>query len=437
MRFKPDSMTLRRVACFGLAVTIAALQPMQFAMAAKVGVLLAHGIRDDGRGMEELALSIRRETQAPIKLNSYTWDDKLLVDQANEVQNVLSGVTLKRDDPKETAKYKNKLTGIEEIKTKTPSEFLNKENWFDANSNAVDKILLAGHSQGGLRLRQYLQQVASPTAQNKVAGLITFGTPHKGAAIANNGNGVASSITLGVLGPLAIYNPGVGIVAAIPILGFVNQQVQNFGGRAFDEMKVDSDFVNRLNNKVTKSCGWSVRNEWRQGWFGIWYVVQHWTQTCVENSYPGYKEIPRNVILKAVIGQDNEIDNMIGDTGFNLKGARIALGIWSGALAAMFVAAAIIQWWTAWWFLPAAAMMYNAAAICFDLPNIWKRAVGSWSGDGFMTEDSQDFLSLNVGGNRGDIVRISNAHHAGNTHGEVNEFKTAQLIIGTQKDLAR
>jgi hypothetical protein len=29
---------------------------MQFAMAAKVGVLLAHGIRDDGRGMEELAL---------------------------------------------------------------------------------------------------------------------------------------------------------------------------------------------------------------------------------------------------------------------------------------------------------------------------------------------------------------------------------------------
>jgi triacylglycerol esterase/lipase EstA (alpha/beta hydrolase family) len=211
MRFKPSSMTFRRAVCLGLAVTMTALQPMQFAMAAKVGVLLAHGIQDDGRGMEELAKSIRASTTAPIKLNSYSWDTKLLVNQASEIQTVLAGDKLTRDD--ETKEYTDK-NGVKSTKTRSPADYINTKNWLSSNTD-VDKILLAGHSQGGLRLRQYLQQVASPTAQAKVAGLITFGTPHKGAAIANNGNGVVSAITVGVLGPLG----SVGIVLGIPALG--------------------------------------------------------------------------------------------------------------------------------------------------------------------------------------------------------------------------
>jgi hypothetical protein len=81
--------------------------------------------------------------------------------------------------------------------------------------------------------------------------------------------------------------------------------------------------------------------------------------------------------------------------------------------------------------------LYNAAYICFDLPNIWKRAVGSPAGDGFMTEDSQDFLSLNVGGQKGKTTRIRQGHHAGKTYGEVNATDTAAAIIDMQIRLAQ
>jgi predicted membrane metal-binding protein len=126
---------------------------------------------------------------------------------------------------------------------------------------------------------------------------------------------------------------------------------------------------------------------------------------------------------------------MIEDTGVHLKESRIAIGLLATFSAVWFAALGATLWWTAWWAWPIAAMLYNVAYICYDLPNIWKRAVGSWAGDGFMTEDSQDFLSLNVGGDKGSTTRVRRAHHAGETNGEVNIDETSRLVIETQREL--
>jgi hypothetical protein len=203
-------------------------------------------------------------------------------------------------------------------------------------------------------------------------------------------------------------------------------------------MKVDSDFVNRLNNKISMGCRWTTYSYYvpRVLWWGGYWVT-NWYQVCdVPTNFPGYKPIPSNVVLKAVIGQDNEIDNMIEDTGVHLKESRIAIGSLSLFYAAWFAALGVTLWWNAWWAIPLAVMFTNIAYICFDLPNIWKRAVGSWAGDGFMTEDSQDFLSLNVGGSKGSTTRVRTAHHAGEANGEVNVDETRQLVIETQRQLA-
>ena len=125
----------------------------------------------------------------------------------------------------------------------------------------------------------------------------------------------------------------------IPALGAVNQAVSNFGGAAFNEMKVDSDFINRLNNKPSTQCNWYSYNRWipRVLWWGGYWVTD-WYQKCLPANYPGFKAIPSNVVLKAVIGQDNEIDNMIGDTGTDLKGSRIAIGLLATYYAVWFAA---------------------------------------------------------------------------------------------------
>jgi triacylglycerol esterase/lipase EstA (alpha/beta hydrolase family) len=126
----------------------------------------------------------------------------------------------------------------------------------------VDKIVLVGHSQGGLRSREFLQSVGDRNgdfslARSKVTGLVTMGSPLNGAAIAQNAPGFAAwnigllfassmSSSFWASGQASVWQgPAAAMAAAVVPILITNHVVNDLVGAGRGDMSPNSAMVGR------------------------------------------------------------------------------------------------------------------------------------------------------------------------------------------------
>jgi hypothetical protein len=203
-------------------------------------------------------------------------------------------------------------------------------------------------------------------------------------------------------------------------------------------MTPGSAFLNRINN-VSPGCTWKSRKVWQKlGTSGFW--VNQWYQVCLDAG--GWQGIPKNVATLSIVGQNNNLDAVIGSQGYNIRMGFgsvlgvVAIGLWANA------------WW-AWWWIPSATAASVLSFNLLFLPSIWKsRVVGSDRGDSVVPEDSQNWMgknsrmyaSDNVGGSN-QLLRairpLPDGTHGGSELGEYRHRDTPGLAATFLKDVQR
>jgi pimeloyl-ACP methyl ester carboxylesterase len=134
----------------------------------------------------------------------------------------------------------------------------------------VDKVILVGHSRGGLIVRKYILDRWTHDQTIDVAKVITYGTPHLGAQLANVGEEVIiNGVLMGLAGPIIATNLNL-LLDAIDLIPEAGPQITNEiesamvgaladlmapildSWRAFfesgEELKTNSPFIAALND---------------------------------------------------------------------------------------------------------------------------------------------------------------------------------------------
>jgi pimeloyl-ACP methyl ester carboxylesterase len=382
--------------CF-LIVLIFDLVPFKYAMTQDLYWVFSHGIRADGSGFNTLRSSLG-VTSTSIA-DDYNWKGQTLANQA---------VELAKD-----------INAISTVSTK--------------------KLVVVGHSQGGLRVRQYVQQTGDGATyradRDRVRGLAVIGTPNYGAPIANNGpilvaqafNSVAAVFTYGV------WLPGAYAALQPPIYSASQWIIDDYVGAAIDEMRPDSTFVNRLNNAPQQSCNWQSYTH--RHYFLWWsWSETHWYEVCEDVDFSGFKPIPSNVATMNIIGQNSHFDNWVR-ASFPPILDRQFWAVASTAISALLWALALTTFGAT---IPAAIAFTNLAIFLWALPAMWARALGSDKNDILIPEYSQTLRWKerspgNIGGdpNFSRVVKLPKAYHSGtfaNTTTYTTELKDPSTL---------
>lgn len=427
-------------------ITLSAVALLPGAFAQRMGFELAHGI-NSGYGMFQEAMTTPNGRQT---LEQYL--QKL--DGVARVQGVTCNT--KAFDVNQQV-YENAC----ESHTTSYAKSVNQL------ARDVDKMILVGHSQGGLRSREFLQSVGDRNgdfslARSKVTGLVTMGSPLNGAAIAQNAPGFAAW-NIGLLftssmassfwasGQASAWQgPAAAIAAAVVPILITNHVVNDVVGAGRGDMSPNSAMVGRHNNY---QCRWVLTKQASQVGMGSFSVGQ-WTQVC-DMQNPAYRPLPARVAVMNVVGQDNHLDHFVGLNGHPIKvmadavgllngipianwvstplsnlltaiatatngeavwvAARMGTATYFGVLAAATWAIAWMPW--NWWQIPAAIAQTALATEFAALPWVWNAVVvGSGRGDSIVPEDSQNYMFRNaarLGIGVAMIRNLPDAHHVG------------------------
>jgi len=278
-----------------------------------------------------------------------------------------------------------------------------------------NKLILVGHSQGGLRARQFAQYYRYLQPGANLYGLVTVDSPNQGAPIIVNLPGKIASIDINLR--LATF-PIIAIAeswANCNLECIIRQQgnIAVFGPEAgLQDMRPGSEFLKQLNNTY---CRWESRIEYR--WVGPpgdkeQVAVTVWYEICTTGGRPGFSPIPSNVWTASIIGTNNNVYAMTPEISQYISYiggiGSVATPIWTAALVLTlgFSAAPLV----------AAISLVNEAA---NFQSNWmNQVVGSTQGDAVVPAYSQNMynnLSTGVIGGAGAFTYNVNATHGGNT----------------------
>ena len=319
--------------------------PFKYAMAQNVFWVFSHGIRGTGSDFYTLQNGLGVYNSGSISY-SYDWANQTLVNQAIDLAGDINTVP----------------------------------------NLSTSKVILVGQSQGGLRVRQYLQQTGTSStysaARNRVRSLAVIGAPNYGAPIANNGPGLVSQALSAVSGifTYGLWLPGAYGALQPTIYGASQKIIDNYVGAGINEMRPGSDFVNRLNNAPYQTCSWQSYSHTHYFLWFSWSET-HWYKVCPETNYPGFNPIPSNVATMNIIGQNSNLDNWLR-AGFSPAADR---QMWAIAATAVAALAWGLAFWTFGLTAPAAIAFTNIAIFLWALPAMWARALGSDRNDILIT----------------------------------------------------
>jgi pimeloyl-ACP methyl ester carboxylesterase len=288
------------------------------------------------------------------------------------------------------------------INTEAQAEVMGNRinDYFNDAATDPDKIILIGHSQGGLRARQYAQHTSGLPAFNKnsdptqpdpskkkkmrskIAGVVTIGTPNQGTPLTTNKNWFFNEVK-NTLVAAALFVP-IASLALIPVVGLViielEKLMNQYETATLPDLAPGNSFIQKLDNVNSANCRW------------ILVGTSSWTNICGGNNVGGQPIgdaglIPTGAATLSLVGQNNDFDSYAGALAnvSNLKDVRTGAGVAAIGIAAGFWA---VSWW-AWWWIPAAISWSALSAMIYNLPYRWNDAVGSPKNDSFIPEDSQ------------------------------------------------
>ncbi len=315
----------RKIISISMATLMSAFVPVNYAYAATVSFVLGHGVQSNATSMNSIVGFARGAGVADIHNASYDWNGSSIASQANAMANAVIN---------------------------TPGE----------------KVALVGHSMGGIRARQVVEN--NLYGNPKIAALVTIGAPNFGEAAINNG------VTAIDVGAMLIWAGTVGLgTPVLPLVGVLRNSIDAFAGATKEELRPGSAMINNLN---------------RAG------------------------GIPSSVYTVSIVGQNNDLRAWLPSVGVG-SGVPDALGITSAGLAAILWA----NCWYAWWLVPLAILFSTAAGVMFGIQGVYNSIIGSDRHDILIPEDSQNLYQNGaaVGGRRltlgsvGATEFLRNAYH--------------------------
>ena len=296
-------------------------------------------------------------------------------------------------------------------------------------------FVLLGHSQGGLRARDYIQLKAGAGNPNLKA-LITIGTPHAGTPIVNGVRSIISQIRnnlsvasfgiseLFVIGYGGVDNILTKLVAGNPVAQSAGLDPAIINSLGAQELTVGSTALETLNN-IGTYCRWEYQG---------WWIFGQWVQICQKqpNQFP---VLPASLSVLSVVGTNNNLYEyapealplVLGylNTVRNVQGASCTIGV-------VFLIG-----------IPACISLGDLNGLLSNLPTVYQdRIVGSREGDAFINKYSQNVYSANpfLGGNG--FYREIYATHSGNPAraelnigGTRNKIREFQGLVGLKPGL--
>jgi hypothetical protein len=238
-----------------------------------------------------------------------------------------------------------------------------------------DAVLAIAHSQGGLRTRAMLQNtygsMTNAAAANKVKGMLTISTPHRGADLINNSpwflgytlgsiagiawtpEGALGGIGVTVLGTLAVHSGGL---------------VDYVVGQGGQDMARNGGFMNALNNVPQQSCYWvSYQVQRWFAWWSWWETVNE--QRCQMVPHPAFNPIPNQVKVLEVVGTKGEVEAWMRKVSNNAYSQELRwfIASVSTAVAAYYTGLAFVTFGAT---VPQSIAWTNWSVYCWALPSL-------------------------------------------------------------------
>jgi pimeloyl-ACP methyl ester carboxylesterase len=319
-------------------------------------------------------------------------------------------------------------------------DFASYNTWLDVQTQSYDlgnrvatgsnnpnaKVILMGHSMGGLRARSYLQSLSDYTNREKVRGLVTIDTPHHGAPLINGvpifvgtttglyfvafGGAFWDGLTSGnKVGNFLMMAAGGSLLDAdIMPTGTSAQAVTAIAGSYFrgarDDLRPGSYLLKKLNtmtqDRTVQSCRWITQSYW-VGWAWWARLETRWVQVCDQSVVKDViaKPIANNVNVMSIVGTNHSLRSMIGkyapgwgNTTLDVVGGvHLALGI------VMFA-----NWWNPWGY-PAAGAHVALSGVWWGRDWVWYAVTGGTEGDAIVPKYSENMYTYGtaMGGNYG------------------------------------
>ena len=243
------------------------------------------------------------------------------------------------------------------------------------------RVILVGHSMGGLRGRDALQNHRVGTMDADVVGLVTLGTPNAGAPIIDKGPNAATYLG-------AVFGVSLGGFGG-PTGAFVGSVAGMFGARYLatsitntpsgNDLRPSSSFIQQLNNPSPAN------------------------------------RLPSTLPVLTVLGENNEVDSLGASYGLSATASEVAATRKNAGSVLAFASALAFgaAFFTFGATIPIAIMFLVAANLLFNLPTFWKeKVVGDQFGDTVVPRSSQ-FLPANVGGGVARVIHLEQSVHVG------------------------
>ena len=395
------SRTLRhRIVIRILVITLFGFFPMQMALAQRIDFLYSHGYNLKGSSMDSLhdelsdLLSPAPKSEAPSLPYTYMpdhagpgsgGDD----DRENDADSDITSQAILQRTVTDTDSITRQARMLDEPLTKLTK--------LEGN----DGVILVGQSQGGIRAREYLQNVSLKdglgAGRDKIVGLATISSPNDGSNLISHGVPYLRGElqTLNTLSTIAL--PPIYLGVRDEINYFVDGLVDEFGldQPGVQDMALDSPLLKRINNMEYETCEWASRKETRYFLWIFPYTYTIWYQECLTVQPEGFEPVPDDVATMSIITANNDTDKLIADfTGSgNFGPNRIALGAFVTILAG-------VAWGFAFfpWLIPVAIALTALATFIFNLPFMHQSVVGGQAHDGLFTEETQDMYRRDANG---------------------------------------
>jgi pimeloyl-ACP methyl ester carboxylesterase len=391
---------------------LVSITPLQFAYAGKaLGFVLGHGVPANNGMMWKMQQLLQNQSSKPNefgdmethKINvsniTYDWENSTLEQQASVLSNeayALTNVVRPQSDT-------------------TPPVF------------KADGLVLVGHSAGGLRARWFAQQLSDRMItvfsgtedipgtndkkhlytqvpiSSKIKGLVTIGTPNRGALLTQTGYGLMgdmiAALSFGV--GASVFSLG---LAAAPLSAISTSGIMMFLG-ALIGGSVGNNFVGSYAGATQASL--VPGNP----------VLEKLNNTTAS----GFKKLPDNVATLSMVGKRNNFDEYIHDIGMTSSVGLRSTIVW--ALVAATASLWGLAFWTGGYTAPAALGLTVVSVALSELPNKYNGAVGSSDNDGFIAVNSQrmNFSSDQIVGTTyfSETADLENANHSGINYGEM------------------
>lgn len=381
------SRTLRhRIIIRILVIALFGFFPMQMALAQRIDFLYSHGYNLEGSSTDDLhdeiskLLSPAPKSRAPSLPYTYVLRDRDTGGGEDDADDNLAN---------QAADIEIEVTDTDSITQQARMLDEPLTELTDLSSN--DGVILVGQSQGGIRAREYLQNLSLQdgfgTSRDKIVGLATISSPNDGSNLISYGIPYLRGElqTLNTLSTISF--PPTYAYVRTSINEFTDSLAEDFGINepGVQDMALDSPLLSRINNMEYEDCIWT---SYEHKHYFLWvfpYTHTHWEQECVTVEPVDFEPIPDTVATMSIITANNDTDKLISDfTGVgNFGTLRIGLGTLVTVLAGIAWAFAFFPW-----LIPVAVAFTALAAFIFNLPFMHQTVVGGDAHDGLFTEET-------------------------------------------------